>query len=172
MKKTILIAVATGCLFVASCRVPDEPIKIEYPTEPCFIPTKVNRFKLCDNMIVHIDAEYHAVPRGFKTDLASIPRIFWPVFSPGDYDSIASAVLHDWHYCCSVEVDRKRADLIFYYGLQAQGMSQFKAYIYYMGVRAVGWAFYRHGEGMKDHEGQFDKAELQGVYDDVNYRLG
>jgi len=146
-------------------------MKVQFMTEPCLIPTKDNRFKTCDNMIVHVNDEFHVVPRGFKTDLASIPRFMWPVFSPGDYDVIAPAVLHDWHYCCSKEVDRLKADDIFYYGLRWHGMGMFKALMYYFAVRLGGASSYKYGSAMHEHEGQFDKAELQGVYEDVN-RLG
>lgn len=173
MKKRILFMMlgVTG-LFVTACHVINHPIALEYMTEPCLIPTKDNKFRLCDNMIVHIDNEYHAVPMGFKTDLASIPRIMWPFFAPSDYDCIAPAVLHDWHYCCSNEVDRKRADDIFYYALREHGMNRVKAYIYYLAVRALGKKYYQYGVGIYNHEGEFAKEELQGVYKDVNYGLG
>jgi hypothetical protein len=122
-------------------------------------------------MIVHVDNEYHVVPRGFKTDLASIPRILWPLFSPNDYDVIAPAVLHDWQYCCVKEVSRQKADDVFYYSLIWHGMSWPKAYIYYLSVRAGGESSYKHGEAIAEHEGQFDVAELQGVYRDINFGL-
>lgn len=120
-------------------------------------------------MIVHVDDTYHVIPRGFKTDLASIPRIFWSFYSPVDFDSIASAVLHDWHYCCSFDVSRKDADLIFYYGLIAQGMPKLRASLYYYCVRSWGWIFYTRGLGLADHMHEFDSAEMKGVYKDVNY---
>ncbi|HAT5973332.1 TPA: DUF1353 domain-containing protein [Legionella pneumophila] len=173
MKNRILFMMLgiTG-IFITACHMISHPIQLEYMTEPCLIPTKDNKFRLCDNMIVHIDNEYHAVPMGFKTDLASIPRIMWPVFAPSDYDCIAPAVLHDWHYCCSNEVHRKRADDIFYYALIEHGMNRVKAYIYYLAVRALGKKYYQYGVGIYRHEGEFAKEELQGVYKDVNYGLG
>lgn len=171
-KNKALIAVVALALMTASCNSSRNKIDVEYISDPCLIPVKGNKFKLCDNMIVHIDNEYHAVPKGFKTDLASVPRIMWPIFSPTDYDSIAPAVLHDWHYCCSPEVSRKKADDSFYYALRAHGMGKTRAFIYYMGVRCVGWAFYQHGLGLANHAGEFQKQELQGVYEDVNYRMG
>ncbi len=36
-------------------------------------------------------------PRGFVTDLASIPRLFWSVLAPDDQYAYA-AVIHDWLY--------------------------------------------------------------------------
>lgn len=159
-------------LLLTSCRTQQhDPIDVEYMTPPCLIPVQDNKFKLCDNMIIRARNKFHAVPMGFKTDLASIPRIMWPLFSPSDYDSIAPAVLHDWHYCCVAKVSRKRADDIFYYGLRVHGMNRVKAFIYWVGVRVMGWHFYKHGEGLAKHQGEFPKEELQGVYTDVNYQL-
>ncbi len=159
-------------ILLSSCQSQQNDMQVEYATEPCLIPVSNGKWKLCDNLIIHIDNTYHAVPRGFKTDLASIPRPLWWLYSPTDFDSIASAVLHDWHYCCSTEVTRQQADLVFYYGLRAQGMPKARASLYYYGVRSWGWLFYTRGEGLAQHLAEFDKNELQGVYDDVNYRLG
>jgi hypothetical protein len=41
--------------------------------------------------------ELHEVPRGFATDLASVPRLFWSAFPPcGNYTP--AAVVHDYLY--------------------------------------------------------------------------
>jgi hypothetical protein len=151
-------------LLLSSCHTQKNDIDIEYMTPPCLIPTKENKFKLCDNMIIRARNRLHAVPMGFKTDLASIPRLIRPLFSTGDYDSIAPAVLHDWHYCCVKKVSRKRADDIFYYGLRVHGMNPVKAYIYWIVVRFFGAPFYMYGHGLVLHKGEFPKEELQGVY--------
>jgi hypothetical protein len=168
--KTLLLLLSVA--FIPSCNNTIKPIKIDFVTEPCLIPQKDNTFKLCDNMIVKVDSQFHVIPHGFKTDLASIPRIMWPVFSPDDYDSIAPAVMHDWHYCCDQDIDRIQADRIFYYSLIAQGSSKTKAYIYYMGVRAIGWLYFTHGLGMEQHKGEFQPNELQGKYDDDTCGVG
>ena len=170
MKPMLSVALLIALSLLSSC-TQMTTIKIEYVAEPCLIPVKNGLWKLCDNMIVHIDNKYHAVPKGFKTDLASIPRPLWWMYAPSDYDSIASAVLHDWHYCCSKGVSRLDADNIFYAGLRAQGMPHMRASIYYMGVRALGWMFYAEGEGLALHMAEFDKNHYKGVFEDVNYRL-
>lgn len=174
MKKLCVVLsciVFIAFIFLTACKESHIPIQVNYITEPCLIPTKDNRFKTCDNMIIKIDDHFHVIPKGFKTDLASIPRILWPVFSPGDYDVIAPAVLHDWHYCCSKEVSRRDADDIFYFGLVSLGMSHAKAYIYYLSLRAAGGKAYKHGKDIGAHRGQFAQNELQGVYIDANYGL-
>ncbi len=157
--------------FISSAYANSKPIDVEFMTEVCLVPQKDNRFMLCDNMIVHVDNQYHVAPRGFKTDLASIPRIMWPIFWPDDYDTIAAAVLHDWHYCCDKEITRLRADEIFYYSLLSNGSSKLKAWIYYIGVRRIGWLYFTRGEGLAAHAGEIQEGELQGTYEDVNYRL-
>lgn len=47
-----------------------------------------------------------AVPAGFVTDLASVPRVFWSLFRP-DGDHVYAAVIHDYLYW---EQDRTRSD--------------------------------------------------------------
>lgn len=168
LKTLVLIA----SILISSISPSHALVSVEYMTEPCLIPLKGNRFKLCDNLIVRVDNKYHVVPNGFKTDLASTPRILWPFLAPNDYDSIAAAVLHDWDYCCVRGVPRQRADEIFYYSLRFHGASRLKAYLYYIGVRSVGWIYYTHGEGIKKHQDEFSEQELHGIYEDVNYELG
>lgn len=76
------------------------------------------------------------VPKGFVTDFASVPRIFWSIFPPfGRYSK--SAVLHD--YLCKLfhngEFKRKDADDIFLESMQAVGVAKFTRYCLYYSVR-------------------------------------
>ena len=167
----IMFNVAFLCVLLSSCQSQQNDIKVLYMSDPCLIPTKDNRFKTCEDMVVRVDDKVHIVPKGFKTDLASIPRVLWPIFSPGDYDVIAPAVLHDWHYCCSKEVSRQHADDIFYFGLVSLGMSHKKAYFYYISLRALGGSSYKFGEDMDRHVGQFALNAPQGVYKDESFGL-
>lgn len=132
------IAVAALSSLLISCTTPKQQYKVEYMSEPCLIPISSGKWKLCDDMIVSINSVNHVVPKNFETDLASIPRIMWPIFSPGDYDCIAASVLHDWHYCCSPAITRADADNMFYYSLMYNGMTGVKAYVYWMAVRTFG----------------------------------
>jgi hypothetical protein len=79
------------------------------------------------------------VPAGFETDLASIPRIFRPIFT-GHGKSRKPAALHDYLY--HVRLDRKEADQIFYDALLAVGMNRLGAWTMYRAVRAGGWVAY------------------------------
>lgn len=78
------------------------------------------------------------VPKGFVTDFASVPRLFWVVFPPcGKYTP--AAVVHDYLYWAQpVDCDRKCADDIL---LTAMGESNVDAVTrnsIYRAVRAGG----------------------------------
>lgn len=77
------------------------------------------------------------VKKGFKTDLASIPRVLWRVLPPvGKYD--AAAVVHDWLYQNN-GCTRKQADDVLYEAMHALGVSAWQRYTIYAGVRVGGW---------------------------------
>ena len=48
-----------------------------------------------------------AVPKNFKTDLASVPRPAWAVCSP--FDIARAAVIHDYIYWCNPQVQSRRS---------------------------------------------------------------
>jgi hypothetical protein len=62
------------------------------------------------------------VPKGFVTDLATIPPIFWWVLPPqGNYG--LAAILHDWLYWDQWTArDRERADRIFEIAMEEMGV--------------------------------------------------
>jgi len=82
------------------------------------------------------------VPRGFITDLASIP---WPcnMFIPvsGLYNQ--AAVLHDYLYATQ-QVKRNKADGIFRESMMVLGVPFFKSNLMYAAVRLFGWMPYNY----------------------------
>ena len=77
------------------------------------------------------------VPTGFKTDLASIPRVFWRVLPPiGKYD--AGAVVHDYLYQYN-GVTRKQADDVLREAMTVLGVGRFPRWMIYVGVSTGGW---------------------------------
>lgn len=87
---------------------------------------------------------YLTVPRGFITDLASVPRIPLVWYLVGGIGH-AAAVIHDWLYSTQM-FDRKTADLIFREALYAiPGVRAWQAELMYAGVRIGGartWALH------------------------------
>jgi hypothetical protein len=89
------------------------------------------------------------VPVGFDTDLASIPRPFWPLFPPsGRY--APAAVLHDWLYWHGMvqtePITRRYADHVLRTAAGDLGVSWPVRWAIWDGVRAFGhwrWQHYR-----------------------------
>jgi len=83
-----------------------------------------------------------AVPEGFITDFASVPRIFWNILPPsGKYTK--AAVLHDYFYQTHL-VDKKTADNIFKEAMECLGVSKFKIWCMYNAVKFFGASSYKN----------------------------
>lgn len=76
------------------------------------------------------------VPAGFLTDLASIPRPFWPILPPGD-DYGEAAVIHDWLYFAG-GLERAEADRIFLEAMIDAGVGWLRRRTIYRMVRLFG----------------------------------
>lgn len=86
------------------------------------------------------------VDEGFITDFASIPRIFWSVIGHPAGKYAQAAVLHDYMYKTG-EFSRSRADFIFRESMQVLGVSRFKTWVLWAGVRIGGFlAYHERGE--------------------------
>jgi len=86
------------------------------------------------------------IPTGFLSDGASIPRIFWNIFSPfGLY--LKAALIHDFLYSKDSDeifkCDRSTADLIFKEAMFNLGIGWVKRETIYRAVRLGGWMSYK-----------------------------
>lgn len=129
---SMLAIVLSGCSLI-----PSEHI-VNYETQPCLIPNKDDVFSLCKKFLFKIDDRKYEIKKGFRTDLASIPRILWTFKSPMDFEHIAPAVIHDYFYRCSTWNNRKYADDVFYYLLLHGGVGKADALKFYLSVRVFG----------------------------------
>lgn len=77
------------------------------------------------------------VPKGFKTDYASVPRIVGAYLMFGGKGKRAS-VVHDFLYSGGLAVTRETADSVFREALIATGYSAFTVEAMYAGVRIGG----------------------------------
>lgn len=77
--------------------------------------------------------EVYTAPKGFITDFASIPRIFWSFLPPIDEYGRA-AVIHDY-LLESGTTTRKKADKVFLKAMKVDNVSFWKRYLLYFGVR-------------------------------------
>jgi hypothetical protein len=87
------------------------------------------------------DKEYIVTARkGLKTDLTSIPRLFWTVF-PKDGDYLEAAIIHDYLYTTQ-EHSRYISDRIFLNLMKQDGIDFLTRNSFYNAVRLFGWLCY------------------------------
>ena len=97
-----------------------------------------------ENSGVHID-----VAIGFKTDFATIPRLFWVILPKwGRYGN--ATVIHDWLYWVQTR-PRREADAILLQAMGVLGMRPLVQYAIYWAVRLFG--------GLAWFRNQADKAD-------------
>ena len=113
-------------------------------------PVEVNgiwngSWELLKPFVYHVGSKFSRhlvkVPKGFITDFASTPWIFWQ-FIPkwGRYGK--AAIVHDLLYQTK-ETSRHMADLIFLEAMLVAGTPKWKARLMYWGVRIGGWLAYK-----------------------------
>lgn len=106
-------------------------------------------FILAEDYTVMTSVGPITVPAGFKTDLASIPKIFWSIVSPLE-KHFPAAVLHDYFYRIpesrivpvinekEIYVTREAADNIFLEEMWDLRISWWKRWIMYRAVQLGG----------------------------------
>jgi len=84
------------------------------------------------------------VPRGFQTDLASVPQILWSKYPPcGHY--VEGAVGHDYLYSLGgTEADREQADGIFLEAMEELGVSEADRVAIWSAVRLFGGSHFKN----------------------------
>lgn len=118
--------------------VPIKYHKIRYVGTVCLIPTHDYSFKLCDGIIAYVDSRKIYIPKGFDTDLASIPQFYWGIISPHHSSLMEPSILHDYLYRCKNNYSRKFADDVFYYSMRKKGLSVYTSFKLYSAVRIFG----------------------------------
>jgi hypothetical protein len=93
--------------------------------------------RLTEPLVARLSCLTIVIPKGFKTDGASIPKIFWWTgWRPFDGDTIYPAIVHDylyrWHF------PRLTADLIFLNLMENRKVPLLKRWAYFVVVRLVG----------------------------------
>lgn len=95
----------------------------------------------------------HTVLKGFITDGASIPRIFWSLIgSPFTGLYRKPSLVHDKFYATQ-KVTRKYADRIFLEGMKDEGVSWWRRKTMYFAVRAGAYFIWkRHAKRLKKED--------------------
>ncbi|CAD7288201.1 DUF1353 domain-containing protein [Campylobacter suis] len=95
---------------------------------PILKPVEKDKFELMSEY-VYKDI---IVPKGFKTNGANVPRLFWSIFPPNSPEYLSAVVMHDW--LCELEQYRK-ADEYLKEMMSALGCSYLKTMIFYYSCR-------------------------------------
>lgn len=81
--------------------------------------------------------DFIRIPKGFTTDFASVPRLFWQILPP-DGQYTGAALVHDYLYWLQLRT-RKESDGIFLEAMKALGVPLVERLIMYQAVRSFGW---------------------------------
>lgn len=86
------------------------------------------------------------VPKGFRTDYASVPKIFRNIINSYGKHGRA-AVVHDWLYSaeCPLNLTREEADKIFLEIMEECQVAKWKRILMYRLVRRFGASHFRKG---------------------------
>ena len=108
-------------------------------TKLILTPSGFKTWELTEDFIQNTSIGQIKVPKGFKTDLASIPRFLWILLPPfGRYSQ--AAVIHDYLYESKLYT-REEADKIFRELMLRYGTYKWKAKIMYHAVRVFGFKY-------------------------------
>ena len=155
-----------------------ERLETAFLTTTCIKPLHGYHYKTCNEVVFKINEERLVIPPEFETDLASIPKIAWPIMAPAHSSLIRPAIVHDWLYRKTCIFSRFQTDLIFYHMLRNDGVSKFEASIMYYAVRWFGWNYYSEDycddefKGLDQEPRELQIAALYGFGREINDRLG
>lgn len=90
-----------------------------------------------DKFRVYKDLSYRDIyiPKGFVTNGANIPRVYWSLFPPNSPEYLSAVVIHDY-MCANVsKYGYKKADRYFYDAMIEIGVPKWKAELFYFWVK-------------------------------------
>lgn len=94
-------------------------------------PYSKDRYEVAENYIY----DDIVIPKGYKTNGADIPRIFWSIFPPNSPEYMSAVVVHD--YMCDNDklFSKEYADNVFKKALQELEVNPIKVWIFYNVVK-------------------------------------
>ena len=117
-------------------------VKIQFLSEPSVQADVGFMFVTTNDSVVLINNEALMIPKGFKTDLASIPRILWSIFPPQKSEFVTPSILHDYMYTIRYKNDRALADEVFYEAIKLKGASTITSLLMWSSLRLFGESHY------------------------------
>lgn len=118
----------------------------------CITEISDSIFAICDHPFRYqsdLLKELIVVPIDFYTDFASVPRFMPLVYAALGDTAHEPAVIHDWLYYSAI-TDRATADAILLEAMKSWGMSPWRYYPIYWGVRAGGFVAWNEHRKLAD----------------------
>lgn len=141
----------------------DFPKLIEVPAQPTLrmflkrLPAPPNVWPT-GYKVWQLAEDWEDVPKGFMTDLSSIPDLLWPILPPDGLWRPAS-VKHDWRYAGKLG-PRLEADDEYYNTCIEYGVDKGVAGLMYRNIRLFGWRAWNKSTGIPDvRELYYDTAD-------------
>lgn len=84
------------------------------------------------------------VPKGYITNGANIPRVFWSIYPPNSPEYLSAVVVHDY-LCDNAETyeDYVLADNIFFMALKELGVGVMKSALFYLSCKTYHYIKYK-----------------------------
>lgn len=99
---------------------------------------------LSQDFVVRTPRGIFVVPRGYITDHASVPQLFWSIIPPVASSLAEGSIIHDYFYSKGTEdVPRKFADECLKEIAKVKGNEWFKANAAYRAVRVASGGLYK-----------------------------
>lgn len=112
-------------------------------TKPAILEMLGNfKWKVMEDFVFYTDKpdDEILVPKGYITDLTTVPRIFWVLFPPhGNYAK--AAIIHDYLYSNALRT-KKEADDIFLLGMEVLEVPYITRHILWWGAHIFGRGAY------------------------------
>jgi len=143
MKKQLLNIGFIIFLSMALLGCRKEAWEISITQRSCICPKIGYMYTTKNKIELSINEEFFSIPESFETDLASIPRWYWPILSPHYTSFVIPAIIHDYFYRCVPYKSKKFADNVLYQSLINDGVSHYSASKFYWGVKLFGGPFYK-----------------------------
>jgi hypothetical protein len=140
-------------LCLSGCYAIKDSIHTEFLAACCIKPFYGYHYQTCKKIKFIVNDSEFEIPANFETDLASIPKIAWPIMAPAHSSLIRAAIVHDYFYRKTCEFTRYETDLIFYHILVNDGISRVRASIMFYAVRWFGWQYYQEDNCAKEFKG-------------------
>ena len=135
-----LIAVFSSAMLIVGCA--PTYMLVDTADEPCLKAHGKNGFLLCEDLNFRVEDHDFFVPKGYRTDLSSIPYLGMALSTALKNNYLPSGIIHDYLYDCKSPFSRMEADNIYYNMLISDGIDEKKARALYYLMVLAGWYYY------------------------------